>query len=276
MYSLSGGIKPLRPFDAWFGAHQRLDRMAIRQLQAYTPDELQHTFPTLRQIVQFEGVNGPDGIKLKTPAQGEPWHYYNPYDSDDTQILDIIRSNYKQLVKALKEGNKTRAAFEAAWLAHGIVDGLTPAHHYPYEEELNRLRGGAGIETRTSYKDKLLMPGDTMRERLKHNWEMMGDKGLLSTHMAFEFGVAVLIVPMRLKRHQSLNAAELNLAAKRDGYIKYFQKKAREIADMKLYEAFYASGWTPRTANLVRRRLAPAIVDALTFAWYSALQEANK
>ncbi len=276
MYSLSAGIKPLRRFDAWFGAHQRLDRFAHKQLSELLTSTELAVFPSPKQLLEFEGINGPDGIKIKTPAQGEPWHYYNPHDKDDMQIIDAMRMNYKNLVNALRKGNVTRASFEAAWLAHAIVDGLTPAHHYPYEEELVRLRGGAGIETRTSYKDKLLMPGDTLTERIKHNWEMMGDKGLLSTHMAFEFGVAVLIVPMRRGARQSLNAAELQLAQTKDGYIKFFQKKAVEIAELELYQKFYQVGWTPKVARLVRSKMVPLIVDAVTFAWYAAMKEAGK
>lgn len=276
MYSLSGGVKPLRPFDAWFGAHQRLDRFAIKHLEEIVGERGAITFPSIKQILEFEGINGPDGIKIKTPAQGEPWHYYNPYDKDDTRILDIIKANHKNLVKALKQGNSTRAAFEAAWLAHAIVDGMTPAHHYPYEEELVRLRGGQSIETRTTYRGKLLMPGETLTERIKHNWEMMGDKGLLSTHMAFEFGVAVLIVPMRRGTRQSLNEAELQLARTKDGYIKYFERRATEVAELELYQKFYHLGWTPRMVRLVRKQLVPAIVDAVTIAWYAALNEAER
>ena len=32
------------------------------------------------------------------------------------------------------------AAFEAAWLAHAVTDGFTPAHHEPLEEQLEGLR----------------------------------------------------------------------------------------------------------------------------------------
>lgn len=276
MYSVSAGLKSLRTFDAWFGAHQRLDRFALRQLKTLIPPDQMAGFPNAKQLMEFEGINGPDGIKIKTPAQGEPWHFYNPNDPDDTQILDILRGHYKKLVSALKKGNSTRASFEAAWLAHAIVDGLTPAHHYPYENELLRLRGGAGIDTRTSFKEKVIMPGDGVVEKFKNNWAMVGDKGLLSTHMAFEFGVAVLIVPMRSTRKMSLNAAELKLASSRDGYIKYFQKQAKDIADLDMYKHFYKLGWTPTMVRRVRNQMAPMIVNAVTLAWYAAIVEARK
>lgn len=276
MYSVSAGLKPLRTFDAWFGAHQRLDRFALRQLKMLVSADQLATFPNAKQLMEFEGINGPDGIKIKTPAQGEPWHFYNPNDPNDTQILDIMRGHYKKLVTALKKGNATRASFEAAWLAHAIVDGLTPAHHYPYEDELLRLRGGAGIDTRTSFKDKIVMPGDSMFEKFKNNWAMVGDKGLLSTHMGFEFGVAVLIVPMRSTRKKGLNAAELNLASTKEGYLKYFQKQAKDIAALNLYKRYYRLGWTPSMVRRVRGQMAPMIVNAVTLAWYAAIVEARK
>lgn len=274
MYSGSS-LKPLKVFDAWFGAHQKIDRLAHRHLMVEIGDPGRRLFPDIKSVVEFEGYDGPDGIKLKTPAQGEPWHYYNPLDDTDKQILDLIKGNYHNLVKALKSERPSRASFEAAWLAHAIVDGLTPAHHYPYEEELERLRGGQSKETRTTKREKVIMHGDTMREMVKNNWGMWGDKGLLSTHMAFEIGVAVLIVPTRLSK-QMPNAAEIRLAESKDGYLKIFQKKAADIAGLNLYAQFYKAGWTPKLARQIRKDLLPMIVDTVMLAWYAAYHEANK
>jgi len=229
-------------------------------------------FPKRKSIVRFEGLDGPDGIKRKTPAKDEPWHYFDPNDSDDTQIIDIINEHYRQLVTALQSKNNTRASFEAAWLAHAVVDGLTPAHHYPYEEELIRLRGGAGIETRTTPKEKLLMPGDTLPKRLSNNWQMWGDKGLLATHIAFEIGVAVMIMPLRL--NQALPAASELQRVQEVGIGNLFVERAKEIDELHMYEIFYKSGWTPRLAKTVRKQLAPVIINTVTLIWYAASMEA--
>jgi len=262
-------LKGSKHFDAWFGAHQKIDRTARRHLEAVAPNAV---FPKRKEIVRFEGMDGPDGIKRKTPAKDEPWHYFDPKDPTDTQILDIINDHYKQLVKALRGKNDARASFEAAWLAHAIVDGLTPAHHYPYEDELIRLRGGAGIETRTTPKEKLLMPGDTIPERLSNNWQMWGDKGLLATHIAFEIGVAVMIMPLRLKG--ALPTPDELTKIKKMGVRKLFVDRAQQIDDLGMYDSFYKSGWTPRLAQSVRRELAPVIVNTVTLIWYAALMEA--
>ena len=51
---------------------------------------------------------------------------------------DEWTQNNSDLRRAVKN-DKTRAAFEAAWLAHALTDGLTPAHHYPYQEAVSEL-----------------------------------------------------------------------------------------------------------------------------------------
>lgn len=264
-------LRPFKRFDAWFGVHQKIDRAARTQLSHLLPDS--RVFPARKEILKFEGLDGPDGVKRKTPAQGELWHFMDPEDDDDRQIVDVINHNYQELVKALKEGNQTRAAFEAAWLAHGVVDGMTPAHHYPYEEEMLRLRGGAGKETRTSPKDKLLMPGDTLPQRLSNNWQMWGDKGLLATHLAFEIGVAVVMTaPIRFSLRR-VTADQLQQASSK-GLAALFLAEAKGVAALKMYDQFYASGWTPKMARQVRRELIPRIVNMVTMAWYLAAREA--
>jgi hypothetical protein len=273
MYSGST-LRPMKHIDAWLGAHQKIDRLAYAHLKELTTAEEIAQFPVRKQIIQFEGRDGPDGVKTKTPAQDEPWHYYDPFDPQDRQILDIIDGHHKALVGALAEGNKTRAGFEAAWLAHALVDGLTPAHHYPYEEELMRLRGGRSIESRTTPKEKLIMHGDNLSEKVLHNWQMWGDKGLLATHIAFEVGVAVLILPMR-KKQVVITKQDVKTIQKL-GYEDYFKMVAREIAEQALYDKFYQTGWTPTLARLVRKELVPKIIKTVTLVWLSALYAAKE
>ena len=59
------------------GAHQKFNRVAYRQLKLLQP-ELQ--LPALKLIQHFEGRNGPDGLKLKSPGHNEPHHFYDPFD----------------------------------------------------------------------------------------------------------------------------------------------------------------------------------------------------
>lgn len=253
------------------GGHQKIDRVARKHLAKLLAND--KVFPPIRNILYFEGKNGPDAIKRKSPAKDELWHYYNPFDDEDTQIIAIIEDHYRQLVKELKAGNQERVAFEAAWLAHGIVDGLTPAHHYPYEEKLTELRGGEGIEGRTTIKGKLVMPGDTKREKVKNNWKMWGPKGLFTTHGLFEMGVATLIMPLTFNE---IVPKKKDTARIRDiGVIENFQRTAREIAVLDMYSRYYQKGWTPKLAYEVRHKLGPLIIQCVTLSWYAALVEAK-
>ncbi|MEO6761007.1 MAG: hypothetical protein ABI220_01360 [Candidatus Saccharimonadales bacterium] len=258
---------------AVFGAHQKIDRVARHNLDVLLVGRA-NGFPRSQEILRFEGKDGPDGIKRKTPAQGEPWHYFDPYDPKDNGLVVIIEYHYKELTKALKDRNRARASFEAAWLSHAIVDGLTPAHHYPYEAELTKLRGGEGIETRTSVKEKLIMHGDTRMQQLGNNWKMWGPKGLLTTHGLFEFGVASIIAPLKLTAGRPSDEDLAELVGK--GLPRLFREKAIEIADKNMYIEFYKRGWTVKLARQVRRELAPMIVDMVTLAWYGALRDSQE
>lgn len=266
-------LKPLKYFDAWLGAHQKLDRLAYRWLvsELLPPST---AWPSRSQILKFEGIDGPDGIKRKTPGQDEPWHFYDPYNETDTQIFAHISAHYEQLVSALQERHMTRAGFEAAWLAHAVVDGLTPAHHYPYEQELMRLRGGHSLDSRTNRREKLVMHGDTITEKLRNNWQMWGDKGLLATHLAFEWGVAIAISPLRYMRLRTHLPQKVPTVTGQT-YIEFFKARAQNVAALRLYEQFYATGWTPKLARLIRRQLAPEVVQTVALIWRSAALEAN-
>jgi hypothetical protein len=253
------------------GAHQKIDRIARRRLADTLSDN--SVFPPIRRILYFEGKNGPDAIKRKSPSVDEPWHFYDPFDESDTKLINLIQNHYNELVKQLKKGNQERTAFEAAWLAHALVDGLTPAHHYPYEEKLLELRGGEGNETRTSIKEKWVMPGVTRREQAKNNWKMWGAKGLVTTHGSFEVGVAMIMAPLSFGE-TVITQQELD-AMQKIGIIEWFKRSAREIAELHMYEAYYRKGWTPRLAYQVRHKLGPLLIQTVTLAWYMALVDAN-
>lgn len=255
---------------AILGAHQKIDRVAYKHLQILIDGN--DGFPTSKQILHFEGKNGPDGIKRKSPARDEPWHFYNPFDSEDTELIGYINRHYDELVAELKKGNMERAAFNASWLAHAIVDGLTPAHHYPYEEKLTELRG-AGIESRTTIKDKLIIPGDNMGDSFKKNWAMWGRGGVLSMHVMFELGIAAMLAPLKFPKAVPTDAnikkfTEIGLA-------QWFERAAREIALLDMYDRFYEKGWTVKTARQVRNHLGPVIIKTVCLAWFGAARDAG-
>jgi hypothetical protein len=252
------------------GVHQKIDRVARRLISKH----VSASFPTAHEILHFEGLNGPDGIKRKSPARDEPWHYIDPNDPSDRAIVDMINDHIENMAAALKGHNHERAAFEAAWLAHAIVDGLTPAHHYPLEAKLEELRGGEGLETRRTTKDKLLLPGNTRRMQLRNNWEFWGAKGVMTTHLSFELGIATSIAPLRFD--DSMPSAKEFARMEDEPFETFFFEVLHEINDIKMYEEFTRAGWTRHLARETRTTLMPLIIQAVMLAWYQAALKAEK
>ena len=253
------------------GVHQKIDRVARRHIAKRVRSTV--TFPTAHEILHFEGLNGPDGIKRKSPARDEPWHYIDPADPADRAIIEMINDHIFNMAMALKEKNHERAAFEAAWLAHAIVDGLTPAHHYPLEEKLEELRG-EGLETRRTTKDKLLLPGKTRRIQLRNNWEFWGARGVMTTHLGFELGVATTIATQRFD--SSTPSDDDYERVRKEGFEPIFFETLNEIAGLNMYKEFSRTGWTRHLARETRHVLTPLIIKAVTLAWYQAVLTAEK
>jgi hypothetical protein len=253
------------------GTHQKLDKVARKFLRDISVEHV--NFPSAKQIRKFEGKNGPDAIKRKSPSQDEPWHYYDPFDEDDSQLLQIIEEHFSNLVKELRAGNITRSSFEASWLAHALVDGLTPAHHHHhYEQGINEIYGDAK-EIRDTKLKKVVVPAGTRHGFLKGNWKLWGAKGLLSTHMLFEGGAALMMLTMN---HKAGKPSGYDIkTAEKVGLIEYFKRTAREVALLNMYERFYEHGWTSKLAREMHDELAPRTVKIITLAWHLALQEAK-
>lgn len=248
------------------GVHQKIDRVAYRHFKTLVPKGMQ--FPSLHEVLHFEGLNGPDGIKRKSPGRDEPWHFIDPTDPTDRGIITMIDDHIYNMAVALRMKNDTRVAFEAAWLAHAIVDGLTPAHHYPLEEKLEELRG-EGLETRTTKRSKILVSGKNRRTRLKNNWIMWGAKGVMTTHLAFEMGVATTIATLRLEDTAPSNE-ELN-RLKDEGFEVLFFEELHTVASLDMYKEFSRVGWTRRMARDTKDILIPVLIKTVVLAWYQAL-----
>lgn len=254
-------------------AHQKLDKVARNCLAELLGGDTE--FPTYRDIVRFEGQNGPDSTRLKQGAGSEqPWHFYDPLDPQDTELPRIIEDHYRNLVAALSAQNRARAAFEAAWLAHALVDGLTPAHHYPYEEELKRLRGGQPRQNRVGLRNRALVRAGTPGESIKRSVQLIGPNGLLMNHTTFEGGAYTIIQMMRFRR-DAFPSEEAFKHIEQTGIAAYFTERARVVAELHQYEQFMASGWTPQLGRQVRRRLIPEMVQMISLAWYQAAKEAG-
>lgn len=249
------------------GVHQRIDRLARKSLDSRIPAHL--TFPSIQQILHFEGLNGPDGIKRKSPSIDEPWHHINPEDPSDRGIIDLINDHIHNLSIAIKNDNMERAAFEAGWLAHAVVDGLTPAHHADLGGKIEELWGKAHHE-RDSVRDKTIIRGKSHIDTFKKNWQYWGKGGIFTAHIMFEWGVATTIASVKFDSSAGANGNDV-IRLEREGFEALFYESLRTINALKMYQNFGKQGWTHDLAVQTKSILIPEITKAVTLAWYQAL-----
>ncbi len=252
------------------GAHQKIDRVARKRLGEMLPPE--RYFPDTHSILHFEGKNGPDGIKRKSPSVDEPWHYIDPTNPDDRQLYGYIEDHIANLTTALVEDNRERAAFEAAWLAHAITDGLTPAHHFPLSDKIEELFGKPK-EERLTVRDKNVIRGKNRRDTFKKNWQYWGAKGIFTNHIMFEFGIASTISALRFKG-VGPNANQL-VRLKKEGVMPMIHEAVFKVYELDMFNEFEKSGWTRQLARTTRQTLAPTIITAVMLAWYYASERAE-
>ena len=254
----------------FIGVHQKIDRVARRKLSRLPGAS--PAFPSISEILHFEGDNGPDGIKRKSPSVDEPWHYVDPLKPKDTKLRGMIEDHHRNLVDALRSSNRQRAAFEAAWIAHAITDGLTPAHHYPLSNKIEEL-WGKPKEERLSVIEKNLIRGNSHRETVSKNWQYWGAKGIFTTHVLFELGIATSIKTTRFTN--ALPDEQWLLHAESIGIGALFDEAVQRVYAIDMYKDFWQNGWTTRLARESRQLLLPEIIRVVTFAWHSASREAG-
>lgn len=254
------------------GTHQKLDKAARRLLNKHLPVAARK-FPSIDEITHFEGIHGPDGLKRKSPGVDEPEHFIQP-GKDDGVLINYIRNHHHNLVEALKNNNRERAAFEAAWMAHAITDGLTPAHHYPFRKIVDELMSDKDYKKLFGVQIKGIMRGNNLAQAARNNWLYWGAGGVMTKHIAFEYGVAYTITPIPIKRLMPKNLKHEDF--RNIDFEKVFYESLDRVATMKMYDTFLEKGWNTELVLQTRESLMPEIVRAITLAWASALQEALK
>ncbi len=271
MYAALGVIENSNHSGDLIGAHQKIDKSAYLMLQKYCRKAKK--FPDIEQILHFEGSRGPDGLKRKSPGVDEPQHFIQP-GHDDGSLRTIIENHHYNLTQALIAKDEIRAAFEAAWLAHAITDGLTPAHHYPYRRVVDELMTDKDFIKLFGRKIKGIMRGNTLAQAARNNWLYWGAGGVMTKHIAFEYGVAYTITPVTLKRlwpkglhHDDFDQADC---------IRAFYAALDKIVALRMYDRFLKKGWTTQLVSETHKILIPEIVRAVALAWASAANKAAK
>ena len=265
MYSSLGIIKNSRQSGKLVGTHQKLDKAARRLLTKTIAKK--SIFPSEADILYFEGSKGPDGLKRKSPGMDEPWHFVDP-KSENKEFMKLILDHQHNLRQALLEKNSVRAAFEAAWLAHAIVDGLTPAHHYPFEKIVDELMSDKDYKKLFGAEIKGIMRGNNLPQAVRNNWLYWGAGGVMTKHIAFEYGVAYTVATLPLKtitpKFKKADLAGVDIWGE-------FGKSLERIHVLGMYERFLKSGWTTQLVIETRRVLMPEIIRMIVLAWASAI-----
>lgn len=253
------------------GTHQKIDRVARRHFERHLSTL---NFPGIVDILHFEGSRGPDGIKLKSPGRDEPWHFINPeHIESSTPLLVTIRDHQHNLTKALLVGDTLRAAFEAAWVAHAVTDGLTPAHHEPLEEQLEGIKNDDDRKSKVRSKIVMASNGST-RQFVKNNWSYWGAKGIMTTHTLFEAGVATAAKPLSFKVAAATDDEVQALQIR--GFEAMYVDMVLAINDLGMYTRFKRDGWTSALARQTTKTLIPTIIHAVELAWLEAYDAAIK
>jgi hypothetical protein len=253
------------------GTHQKIDKIARRLISRYMDNA--RIFPSTQQILRFEGAQGPDGLKRKSPGVDEPEHFIQP-GNDNGVLIGYISDHHYNLVKALREKNMERAAFEAAWMAHAITDGLTPAHHYPFREVVDELMTDKDYKTIFGHEIKGIMRGDSIAQAVRNNWLYWGAGGVMTKHIAFEYGVAYVIAPIGIERIMPKNITRENY--RNIDLEKEFYASLKRVDALKMYDNFLQKGWTTQLVMDTREVLIPEIVRAISLGWASSLEQANR
>jgi hypothetical protein len=253
------------------GTHQKIDRVAHRHMASHITNM---PFPSIIEILHFEGSRGPDGAKLKSPGRDEPWHFINPKAINvGDRLLHTIADHQYNLTKAIRLNDMTRAAFEAAWLAHAVTDGLTPAHHEPLDEQVKNLRHDD--ERRHKVSSKIIMAGNgSRRQFIRNNWKYWGAKGIMTTHTLFEAGVATTAKPLQFKDAAASDHDITEL--KSQGFERIYIDMIQAIDELGMYERFKREGWTRLLARQTTRQLIPTIISAVELAWLEAYLNARE
>lgn len=156
-------------------------------------------------------------------------------------------------------------------MEHAIVDGLTPAHHFPLSDVKDELMTDKDFMQVFGQPIKGLMHGRNLLETMRNNWLYWGAGGHMSKHIAYEYGVLMIAAPLSAKALSvKLTAEDLQELDTEKMFCEAFDR----VRKLDLYTRFLENGWTTELALATKNKLLPEIVRAVALGWYSAAAEA--
>lgn len=307
MYSTTTLSKNSKLTGKIVGTHQQMDQAARKVLMHFLSRG--KYFPSSKEIIHFEGTRGPDGLKRKSPGEDEPSHLLMPDEefshsgntknpggfADSTAsnrsaessvvsthqitlaelktypLTKLILDHRWNLVQALREHDEYRAAFEAAWMAHYLTDGLTPAHHFPFSSAREELMTNKEFVKIFGEPIKGIMHGRNSLETARNNWLYWGAGGIMTKHVAFEYGVVTIAMSLPQRKFMpQINPADFQQVDPAAA----FHESLMIIRELNMYDEFRQEGWTTQLAFETKDVLLPEIIRATARLWYSAAAEA--
>ncbi|MBP6005741.1 hypothetical protein KA531_02470 [Candidatus Saccharibacteria bacterium] len=240
------------------GIHQKMDKIAYQVMTKYANQELgagQYFFPELRDVIYFEGYNGPDGLKVKKGSKKYDKHHLWEPKTGQGYLMEWIEHHYHSLVATLNNQDTIDSGFEASWLAHYLGDIVTPAHHYS--------------------KDLLYTEGKLANQKfgvkLKEQYRVTKN---FTDHIIFESGIASSLVMKRFNHIEF--SQEILKSLENIGVTATINNLALSIQDQGLYEQYLKKGWSPKLYQLIREQVVDQGIQLISAIWYFALLESRE
>jgi hypothetical protein len=249
--------------------HQRICRAARHEVTKYLPAG--KFLPSSKQIVHFEGHNGPDGLAGKHSTGDFPTEFIDPADPNPP-LYDEILNRIHNLRRAAKQHNEVRMAFEMAWLEHVVVDGLTPAHHQPFKKQLKELDPRSEAEINSILK-RILVPSKNPLDLVLKNLRKSGPRGIATHHILFEAGIDFIVMPTSPKKlAPTIEISVRDLALAKSGkYPALYRQSVDHINQHQMFQRYETAGWTSDLVEDVRKVLLPEAVRMVILAWLAGL-----
>ena len=121
---------------------------------------------------------------------------------------------------------------------------------------------------------KGIMHGRSTTETLRNNWLYWGADGVMSKHIAFEYGVAVTMTALPDRVFvPKLSKSDLTKLKHPEtiDLEKEFYHSLKIIADLDMYTRFLKEGWSTDLALETKNILLPEIIRCILMGWGSAL-----